>query len=387
MNTGAMQPTWLEPRAAYIHVPFCAHHCGYCDFAIAVSQEHMMELYFDSLAAELATLGAARPVDTIYVGGGTPTLSSARQLERLLEAVNRWLPAPSEREFSIEANPDTLDADKVAVLAEHGVNRVSIGAQSFHPHLLAALDRRHSPAEVPRAVECVKKRIERVSLDLIFGVPGQTLSEWEDDLRQALALQPDHVSTYGLTYEKGTPLWKNWKRGVVRRVNEEAERAMYGAAMDTLEDAGFEHYEISNFALTGSRCRHNEVYWANHAYFGFGMGAARYVNGRRETNTRNLQGYIRKTLSGESPAFQSEELPPEERARETMAQNLRRAEGITRREFQQQTGIEFDALVGAALVRYAELGLLEDDGKNVRLTRQGKYVADAVIEELWCGGV
>jgi oxygen-independent coproporphyrinogen-3 oxidase len=387
MNTGAMQPPWLEPRAAYIHVPFCAHHCGYCDFAIAVSQEHMMELYLDALAAELAMLGAARPVDTIFVGGGTPTLLSARQLKRLLETVNRWLPARSEREFSIEANPDTLDADKIAVLAEHGVNRVSIGAQSFHPHLLAALDRRHAPAEVPRAVEGAKKRIERVSLDLIFGVPGQTLSEWENDLRQALALQPDHVSTYGLTYEKGTPLWKNWKRGAVQRVDEEAERAMYRAAMDTLEDAGFEHYEISNFALPGSRCQHNEVYWANYAYFGFGMGAARYVNGRRETNTRNLQGYIRKTLSGESPVFQSEELPTEERARETMAQNLRRAEGIVRKEFQQQTGIEFDALVRPALVQYAEMGLLEDDGMNVRLTRQGKYVADAVIEELWCGGV
>jgi oxygen-independent coproporphyrinogen-3 oxidase len=293
----------------------------------------------------------------------------------------------SDREFSIEANPDTVNAEKVKVLAEHGVNRVSLGAQSFHPHLLAALDRQHSPTEVPRAVECVKRRIKRVSLDLIFGVPGQTLSEWEDDLQQALALEPDHVSTYGLTYEKGTPLWKNWKRGGVQRVNEEAERAMYGRAMHTLEGAGCEHYEISNFALPGGRCRHNEVYWANHAYYGFGMGAARYVNGRRDMNTRDLQGYIRKALSGESPVFQSEELPPEERARETMAQNLRRAEGINRREFQEQTGIGFDALVGTALARHVEMGMLADDGKRVRLTRQGKYVADAVIEGLWGVGV
>jgi oxygen-independent coproporphyrinogen III oxidase len=160
---------------------------------------------------------------------------------------------------------------------------------------------------------------------------------------------------------------------------------LYSSAIDTLEGRGFEHYEISNFARPGRRCRHNEVYWANHAYFGFGMGAARYVNGRRETNTRDLQGYIRKVLSGESAVFQSEELPPGERARETMAQNLRRAEGIDRCAFRAQTGIDIDALMGAALPRHVELDLLADDGMSVRLTRQGKYVTDAVIEALWCG--
>jgi oxygen-independent coproporphyrinogen-3 oxidase len=168
-------------------------------------------------------------------------------------------------------------------------------------------------------------------------------------------------------------------------VDEETERAMYGCAMDTLEAAGFDHYEISNFARPGCRCRHNEVYWANYAYYGFGMGAARYVNGRREMNTRDLQAYLRKALSGESPVFQTEELPPQERARETMAQNLRRAEGIDRRVFREQTGYEFDALVGPALARHVEMGLLADDGPSVRLTREGKYVADAVIEGLWAG--
>jgi oxygen-independent coproporphyrinogen-3 oxidase len=379
-----MNVPWLEPRAAYVHIPFCAHHCSYCDFAIAVRQEHRIELYLDALAAELATLSGPRAVETIFVGGGTPTLLSARQLERLLVTIHQWLRLAPAGEFSIEANPDSVDAAKVTVLAEHGVNRISLGAQSFHPQLLAALERRHSPPEVPRAVEAVKGRIGRVSLDLIFGVPGQTLAEWRSDLKQALDLEPDHLSTYGLTYEKGTPLWKNWKRGVVQPVDEEVERAMYGCAMDVLEQAGFEHYEISNFARPGCRCRHNEVYWANHAYFGFGMGAARYNNGRRETNTRNLQGYVRKTLSGESPVFQSEELPPAERARETMAQNLRRAEGIQRNFFREQTGFEFDALVGAALTRHVDSGLLADNGSTVRLTREGKYVADSVIEGLWC---
>jgi oxygen-independent coproporphyrinogen-3 oxidase len=375
------RPPWLWPRAAYVHVPFCAHHCGYCDFAVAVGQDQQIELYLDALAAELATLGSPQPVRTLFLGGGTPTHLSPAQLERLLSSVLRWLPPEEGHEFSVEANPDTLDAARVAVLADHGVTRVSVGAQSFHPHLLRALDRRHAPEEVPAAVGRVRRRIAQVSLDLIFGVPGQTEAEWRADLARALALGPDHVSTYGLTYEKGTALWKQRQRGAVRPLGEDEELALYAAAIDTLEAAGFEHYEISSFARPGRRCRHNQVYWANEAYFGFGMGAARYVGGRRELNTRDLRAYVRRALAGEPTTFQSEELPPEERARETMALGLRRAEGIGRAAFRAQTGYELDAVAGEALPALVEQGLLED-GSRVRLTRRGKYVADAVIERL-----
>jgi len=391
-----MTVPWLQPQSAYIHVPFCAHHCGYCDFAIAVKQVHMIDLYLDALAAELAKLDEPQPVNTIFIGGGTPTLLSPSQLDRLLQTIVHWLPFNDSSawqrttnneqrtigEFSIEANPGTLNADKVAVLADHGVNRVSLGAQSFHPHLLQALERDHAPADVPRAVDCVRKRVGSISLDLIFGIPGQTLPDWETDVALALTLEPDHISTYGLTYEKGTPLWKNWQRGQVIPVPEEAELAMYAHAIDALTAAGFEHYEISNFARPGRRCHHNEVYWANHAYHGFGMGAARYVGGRRELNTRDLKGYIRKALSGEPTTFQSEQLAGEERARETIAQNLRRAEGINRQEFHQQTGFALVDLAGAAIRRHVELGLLQEDEQRVLLTRTGKYVADTVITEL-----
>jgi oxygen-independent coproporphyrinogen-3 oxidase len=321
-------------------------------------------------------------VQTLFLGGGTPTFLSVRQLERLLRGVVRWLPPQPGQEFSIEANPGTLDADKVAVLAEHGVNRVSLGAQSFHPQLLRVLERDHAPDDVPRAVECVRRRIAQLSLDLIFGVPGQSLVDWLMDLAQALALEPDHVATYGLTYEKGTPLWKDRERGAAQPLDEEAELALYAHAIDKLEMSGFEHYEISNFARPGRRCRHNQVYWANEAYFGFGMGAARYVNGRRELNTRDLRGYIRRVLSGESPVFQAEELPPRERALETMAVQLRRAEGIERQAFRVQTGFDLDDLAQPALSRHVELGLLHDDGNRACLTRLGKYVADGVIENL-----
>lgn len=375
-------PLWLWPRAAYVHIPFCAHHCGYCDFAIATGQDHLIELYLDALAAELSTLNQPTPVRTVFLGGGTPSHLSATQLERLLAAVRRWLPLQGGGEFSVEANPDSLDAEKMTVLADHGVTRVSLGAQSFHPRLLRVLERKHGPDEVPRAVERVRRRIGQVSLDLIFGVPGQTPGEWREDLARAVALEPDHVSTYGLTYEKGTPLWKQRQRGLVRPLDEEAELDMYAAAIDILEAAGFEHYEISNFARPGRRCRHNETYWANEAYFGFGMGAARYVLGRRELNTRDLHAYIRRTLSGEPATFQSEELEPVERARETMAVQLRRADGIDRAVFRAQTGFDLDSVAGEALVSLREQGLIEDDGRRVRLTRRGKYVADAVIERL-----
>jgi oxygen-independent coproporphyrinogen-3 oxidase len=349
---------------------------------VATGRDHLIDRYLDALAAELATLGEPQVVHTLFLGGGTPTHLSPAQLERLLEAVLHWLPLAPGAEVSVEANPDTLSADKIAVLADHGVNRVSLGAQSFHPHLLRALERAHDADEIPRAVERLRWRIAQVSLDLIFAVPGQTLADWTTDLQAALRLEPDHLSTYGLTYETGTPLWKRRRRGEIRMVDEDDELAMYRAAIDTLEAAGFEHYEISNFARPGRRSRHNQVYWANEAYFGFGMGAARYVLGRREVNTRDLAAYLERALSGQPATFQSEELPPLERARETMAVQLRRCAGIERSSFRAQTGFDLEAVASPRLGDLVEQGLLRDDGASVCLTRAGKYVADAVIERL-----
>ena len=178
-----LRPPWIWPRAVYVHIPFCAHACGYCDFAIATGEEQRIELYLDALFLEFATVGVPQPVETLFVGGGTPSHLSANQLARLLTEMRRWFPPAPRYEWSIEANPDSLDDAKVRLLADHGVNRVSLGAQSFHPQLLQALDRRHTPAEVPRAVERIRRQIEQVSIDLIFAVPGQTSQDWRDDLR------------------------------------------------------------------------------------------------------------------------------------------------------------------------------------------------------------
>jgi oxygen-independent coproporphyrinogen-3 oxidase len=261
---------------------------------------------------------------------------------------------------------------------------VSLGVQSFRPDLLARLERRHSPDHVGPAVDRVRRRIDNVSLDLIFGVPGQSAGDWLADLDAALAFEPDHVSTYGLTYETGTPLWKRRRRGELTPVPEADELAMYELAMDRLPAGGFEQYEVSNFARPGRRCRHNETYWANEAYFGFGVGAARYVDGRRELNKRNTADYVTTVLAGRSPTFQSERLPPEESARETAAVQLRRTAGILRDRFRVQTGFAFDELTADRATAYAAEGLLEDDGAAVRLTRRGRCVADAlVVKVVW----
>jgi oxygen-independent coproporphyrinogen-3 oxidase len=382
-----MRPPWLWPTAAYIHVPFCAHHCGYCDFAVAVGQEHERDRYIDALTCELERLGQPEAVHTLFLGGGTPSQLTASQLARLVGCLRRWLPLQPGHEFSIEANPNSLDADKVRVLAEHGVNRVSLGAQSFDADLLRVLERDHAPADVPRAVEMLRRRIDNVSLDLIFGVPGQTTAQWDADLRQALALQPTHVATYGLTYERGTRLWKQEHHGEVHRLTEDAELELYNRGIDVLEAAGFEHYELSNFALPGFRCRHNETYWANHAYFGFGMGAAQYVEGTRTLNVRNLAGYLKRALARQPTHFQSETLAPLERALETASVQLRRGGGIARPAFREQTGFNVDELLGATVREHADAGLLADDGESLKLTRRGKSVADAIISTLWKAAV
>jgi oxygen-independent coproporphyrinogen-3 oxidase len=378
-------PPWLWPRAGYVHVPFCAHHCGYCDFAVTAGHDHLIELYLEAAGEELSGLGTPAPVDTVFIGGGTPTYLSARQLARLLAHVNRWLPLRDRGEFSVEATPESLDAEKVDVLADHGVTRISLGVQSFHRSLLSQLDRIHTPDHVAPAVERVRRRIADVSLDLIFGVPEQTIADWDADLTAALSLSPDHVSTYGLTYEKGTPLWKRREHGQVRPVSEDDELAMYSLAMDRLTTAGFEQYEVSNFARAGRRCRHNETYWANEAYFGFGVGAARYVMRRRELNRRDTEGYIRRILAGASATFQSEQLAPEESARETAAVQLRRSAGIARGRFRVQTEFDVDELTAGRIRGYAAEGLLQDDGTSVYLTRRGRCVADGVVAKVVWG--
>jgi oxygen-independent coproporphyrinogen-3 oxidase len=377
------EPPWLWPRAAYIHVPFCAHKCGYCDFASLAGADPLAERYLAALEREMAFLETPQEVETIFVGGGTPTRLSADQLDRLLAMIQRWFPLAPGGEWTVEANPGTLDADKADMLARRGVNRVSLGAQSFQPTLLQTLERDHHPDDVARALEWVRPRFARWSLDLIFATPGSTLEQWLADLEIALSLGPAHLSCYGLVYEKGTALWQQRAAGLVRPVDEELEHAMYAHTIDRLTQAGLAQYEISNFAKPGHEARHNLVYWANEAYFGVGLGAARYVRGVRSVNTRDLPAYLRRLEAGQPATGPTETLDAEARARETAVLMLRRtALGIDRDDFARRTGFALDALAGPALARHIARGWLDDDGYRVRLTRDGLFLADSVFRDL-----
>jgi oxygen-independent coproporphyrinogen III oxidase len=222
----------------------------------------------------------------------------------------------------------------------------------------------------------------QISLDLIFGAPGETLDQWRDDLHAALELEPDHISTYGLTFERGMAFWSRRLRGELAETNEGLERDMYALAIDRLTAAAFEHYEVSNFAQPGCRSRHNQVYWSGAGYFAAGPGAARYVDGVRETNHRSTTTYLRRVLSGLSPIAEREQLSPEARARELLVFGLRRIDGLSRREFIARTGYEIEHLVSVSLQKFVALGLLCDDGDRVRLTREGLFVSDALWPEM-----
>jgi len=370
------------PRSAYVHVPFCAHRCGYCDFTLVAGREDLIDDYLRALETELNSLGQPVTLDTLFVGGGTPTLLSAAQLDQLMRTLQRWFHLADGYEFSVEANPFGLDADKVGVLAMGRVNRVSLGVQSFEARTLALLERDHTQADVVRAVQWVREAIDNISFDLIFAVPGQTLLEWRNTLRQAIDLRPQHVSTYGLTFEKGTAFWSRRRKHLLEEAPDEQQREMYSVAMDQLTAAHFEQYEISNFSLPGRRCRHNEACWKGLPYYGFGPGAARYMDGRRETNHRSVTTWLKYVQSGRSPLGDAECLPDEERAREQLIIGLRLCDGVSKAEFRAQTGYSLEQLAGPTIQRHCRFGLLEETGSHLRLTREGRFLADSVFVDL-----
>ena len=338
----------------------------------------MVDAYLQAIAQELSWLENPRQVDTLFIGGGTPTHLSCEQLQQLCATVTRWFPLAEGHEFSVEANPLDLTTEKAELLASHGVNRISLGAQSFSADKLVMLERDHRAEQIVTAFQAARDTMRSVSVDLIFGAPAETLEHWEVDIQRVLDLAPDHVSTYGLTFERGTSFWSRLQKEELAQVTEEEERRMYLAAIDRLTRAGFEHYEVSNFAKPGHRCQHNEVYWTGDTYFAAGPGAARYVEGRRETNHRSTTTYLKRVLAGQSPVAESEVLSPEDSARERLVFGLRRLEGVDRAGFAADTGFEIDQLVRRRLAELVSADLLEDNGSRIRLTRKGLLVSDSI---------
>jgi len=372
----------MAPLSAYLHVPFCTHRCGYCNFTLVSGRPDLVGPFLAAIERELSQLGMPRPVQTLFFGGGTPTYLNAADLARFLAIVRHWHPLEQGGEWSVEANPLDVTPTLVAQLAAAGVTRISLGAQSFSPRKLKLLERDHGAEVITAAVAAIRAAGLQVALDLIFGVPDETLDEWQTDLDAALALQPDHVSTYGLTWEHGTSYWTRRERGELTPVDEETERAMYLAAITTLKGAGFEHYEVSNFARPGFRCRHNEAYWLGEEYFAAGPGAARYIDGERSVNHRSTTTWLRRIEQGESPIAERETLSPDDRARELLVFGLRRLEGVSASWFKEKSGRELSDLLRERGQRLLEHRLLVWDDERLRLTPEGLLIADAICEEL-----
>ncbi len=374
------------PTGLYIHVPFCIHKCHYCDFysLVETGPHSRRPAFTDRLIEEIHAAGPwlAGPLETIFVGGGTPTLLEPDLWTRLLAAIRADLNLQPDCEFTVEANPDALSAELLEVLVAGGVNRLSMGAQSFDPTLLKVLERTHDPDNVRRGVAQARAAgITNFNLDLIFGIPGQVLEGWVRDLDAVLALEPAHLSCYNLTYEPNTPLAAKLRRGAIQRVDEDVEAAMYEATMDRLAGAGFEHYEISNWARPGRACRHNLLYWRNGSWWPLGPGAAGHVDGVRWKNAPRLGDYLR--VRPLPPITGQEQLDQDGRIGEILMLGLRLLEGIGLDRLEALLAVgDRGELRRLAVERHTATGLLEQRDGRLRFTRAGLLLADTVLADL-----
>lgn len=385
-------PGWAAgqaPASLYIHIPFCAAKCSYCDFASYPLGRECYAPYVEALVAEIAAVGRewARPqLDTVYIGGGTPTVLPGSLLAEVLAAVQRaFRPAPAA-EVTVEANPGTVSLPLLSLLCRAGVNRLSLGVQSFQPALLRLLARRHSAAQAAEAVRLARAAgFRNLNLDLIYGLPEQSLDEWLADLEAALALAPEHLSLYALSLEPGTPLAEQVACRAVPEPDDDLAADMYEAAAGLLAGAGYEQYEISNWSLVPGqppspyRCRHNLTYWRNLPYAGCGAAAHSWLGGRRLANVRTPGGYIERVRSGCRPLATEEAIPPALERAETMILGLRLNAGVSRADFAARFGVDPLRLYREAIAETRSLGLLEVAGDRVRLTARGRLLGNQVF--------
>ena len=368
----------MQPRHAYVHVPFCRHRCGYCDFTLVAGRDDLVERYMAALAVELRRVEEPLALDTLYLGGGTPSHLGPDGLRRLFTILHERLLPVAGAEVTVEANPLDVTAEFVAAARDCGTTRVSLGGQSLDTATLRALDRDHVADDVCRAVGLLHEAGLVVSLDLMTAAPGQSLAAVERDLAAAVALGPQHVSVYCLTWEKGTAFETGRRRGTLEAVPEDLERAMFEAAIERLDSGGYEHYEVSNFARPGHRCRHNEAYWDCRPWEAFGPGAARFDGRTRITNHRSTTTWMNRVLAGKEIAGDIDAMSAEEAARERLVVGLRRRAGVDRHAFLAASGHDVDQAAGTAVARWVAAGLATDDGRMIQLTRAGLLVSDTL---------
>ena len=371
----------------YLHIPFCRSKCDYCDFYSMPAGDDLMDRYQKALLTQIKSMVPrlkGRTVDTIYIGGGTPSYYGEKRLRELLGYLQRHLSVAKNAEITVECNPDTVDLKSMVRLRKAGVNRISLGMQSADPDQLRCVHRVHDPQQVIWAVEDIRAaKIENLSLDLIYGLPGQSMDSWRNTVRAALALHPDHLSCYGLKVEEGTPL--------ARRVDEEGDMDLpdgdsqadfYLAAVDQIQRAGFRQYEISNFARTGMESRHNLKYWMGREYAGFGPGAHSYLDGIRYAWPRDLAGYLEALEAGEPVAMaEKETVPPREQAREYLLLRMRTMRGIEEWEYRRSFGLNFEP-IARRLEFFESHRWAEQSDHRWHFTPQGFLLSNTLIADL-----
>jgi putative oxygen-independent coproporphyrinogen III oxidase len=378
-------------RGVYIHIPFCHQICNYCDFNKVYFKNQPVDDYIEAVGKEIAMVVERAPeqfqqVETIYLGGGTPTALSAAQITRLLELIQASIPIKKLKEFSSEANPDELSVDKLEALLNGGVNRLSMGVQSFDQSLLKKLGRTHSNEHVYKTIEQAKKAgFQDLSIDLMYGLPGQTMEQWEDTLDKALALDLPHYSAYSLIVEPKTIFYIQYAKGKLHLPTEDLEAEMYDVLMRRMADKGKKQYEISNFAIEGHESTHNKIYWDNDEYAGFGAGAHGYMNGQRYSNIGPIKKYIDSLKNNELPTFQTHEVTLNEKCEEQMFLGLRKNEGVSFEEFETKLGVSMKSQFGSVIDHLLQQGLLIEDGKGVKLSQKGRFIGNEVFQQFLLG--
>lgn len=385
----------MTPTSVYLHIPFCAHICSYCAFNTYADLGDLQEPTVQAIAAEVRSIGQSRPdllVHTIFFGGGTPSALTPQQFSHIFDAINSSFVLAEDAEITVEANPNDLNREYCAALHQMGVNRLSVGVQSANAHELRLFDRQH---DYPAAVEALENAryagFDNISVDLIYGTPGQTLEDWERSLRSVLTLRPEHISLYALELKGGTRLTRDVRSGLIAPLDDDLAADMYDLATELFAAAGLQQYEISNWCLPRYESRHNRQYWLNEDYLGIGPGAHGYANGLRYTVIRLPQRYIAR-MNDAAASYSYPRSPATARAvrvdretemQETIMMGLRLVqEGILRERFKRRFGADLVDLKATVIKRYTDLGLLEVLDDRVRFTREGRFLSNRVIADL-----
>jgi oxygen-independent coproporphyrinogen-3 oxidase len=370
----------------YLHIPFCLSKCPYCDFnSYPLRENNQLSSYVSALYREIFIYSKKlrkSKIKTIYLGGGTPTICSGILIHNILNFCKDNFEIDKNAEITIEANPGTLNNQKIKALTKAGVNRLSLGAQSFNNDFLKKLGRIHSVQEIIRSYYIARENgIDNINLDIMFALPGQTIKDFKDTLKKTISLKPDHISLYNLTIYPGTKYYQDYKKKLFTLPTEEENYNMYNWAINYLEKNNFEQYEISNFAYPNKRSIHNQIYWRNQPYLGLGAGAYSFINGYRYMNFNNPIKYIKKIKNGELPIDNGEKLSFKKRVAETIILGLRTKDGVNYSEVKKRFKVNIRNMFYKQINNLVNMNLLKKDNYKIKLTKKGLFLANAVFRE------